>query len=90
VGLREAAVAGAVVSTDSTGLALVRIPTAIPDVLRHTDQPYLSSMTSDCPQPPLPTRGYRVLCHDAALIDLGAEGMWPMSTQLEWTIKRRW
>ena len=38
------------------------------------------------PEPLLPTRGYRVLCHDATLIDLEAEGMWPMDTQLEWTI----
>ena len=30
------------------------------------------------PQPLLPTRGYRVLCHDATLIDLEAEGMWAM------------
>ena len=34
----------------------------------------------------LPTRGYRVLCHDAALIDLEAEGMWPMGTQVTWTV----
>lgn len=38
------------------------------------------------PEPLLPTRGYRVLCHDATLIDLEAEGMWPTGTQLEWTI----
>lgn len=25
-------------------------------------------------EPMLPTRGYRVLCHDATLIDLEAEG----------------
>ena len=37
------------------------------------------------PEPLLPTRGYRVLCHDATLIDFGAEGMWPRA-QLEWTI----
>jgi hypothetical protein len=30
------------------------------------------------PEPMLPTCGYRVLCHDATLIDLDAEGMWPM------------
>jgi hypothetical protein len=24
-----------------------------------------------------------VLCHDATLLDLKAEGMWPMGTQLE-------
>jgi hypothetical protein len=34
----------------------------------------------------MPTRGYRVLCHDATLIDLEAEGIWPMGTQLEFTI----
>jgi hypothetical protein len=34
----------------------------------------------------LPTRGYRVLCHDATLIDLEAEGMWPMGTQLDFTV----
>ena len=28
-------------------------------------------------EPMLPTRGYRVLCHDATLIDLEAKGMWP-------------
>jgi len=38
------------------------------------------------PEPLLPTRGYRVLCHDATLIDLEAEGMWPMGTQLEFTV----
>ena len=38
------------------------------------------------PEPLLPTRGYRVLRHDATLIDLDAEAMWPMGTQLEWTI----
>ena len=38
------------------------------------------------PEPVLPTRGYRVLCHDATLIDLEAEGMWPMGTQLKWTL----
>jgi hypothetical protein len=27
------------------------------------------------PEPMLPTRGYRVLCHDATLIDLEAEAM---------------
>jgi hypothetical protein len=27
------------------------------------------------PEPLLPTRGYRVLCHNATLIDLGAEAM---------------
>jgi len=37
-------------------------------------------------EPLLPTRGYRVLCHDATLIDLQAEAMWPTGTQLEWTI----
>jgi hypothetical protein len=26
------------------------------------------------------TLGYRVLCHDATLIDLEAEGMWPLGT----------
>jgi hypothetical protein len=34
----------------------------------------------------LPPRDYRVLCHDAKLVDLEAEGMWPVGTQLEWTI----
>lgn len=29
------------------------------------------------PEPLLPTRGYRMLCHDATLIDFEAEGMWP-------------
>jgi hypothetical protein len=29
-------------------------------------------------EPLLATRGYRVFCHDATLIDLEAEGMWPM------------
>jgi hypothetical protein len=38
------------------------------------------------PEPLLPTRGYRVLCHDATLIDLEAEGMWPLDTQLEFNI----
>jgi hypothetical protein len=38
------------------------------------------------PEPMLPARGYRVLCHDATLIDLEAEGMWPMGTQLEFTV----
>jgi hypothetical protein len=38
------------------------------------------------PEPMLPTRGYRVLCHDATLIDLEAEGMWPMGTQLKFTV----
>src|SRR4028118_2076792 len=38
------------------------------------------------PEPMLPTRGYRVLCHDATLIDLEAEGMWPLGTQLEFTV----
>ena len=38
------------------------------------------------PEPMLPTRGYRVLCHDATLIDLEAEAMWPMGTQLEFTV----
>jgi hypothetical protein len=38
------------------------------------------------PEPLLPTRGYRVLCHDATLIDLEAEAMWPIGTQLEFTI----
>lgn len=37
-------------------------------------------------EPMRPTRGYRVLCHDATLIDLEAEAMWPTGTQLEWTI----
>jgi hypothetical protein len=32
------------------------------------------------PEPMLPTLGYRVLCHDATLIDLEAEGMWPLGT----------
>ncbi len=32
-------------------------------------------------EPLLPTRGYRVLCHDATLIDLQAEAMWPTGTQ---------
>lgn len=48
-------------------------------------------------EPLLPTRGHRVLCHDATLIDLEAEGMWPTGTQLEFTITtliiglpRRW
>jgi hypothetical protein len=35
------------------------------------------------PEPLLATRTYRVLCHDATLIDLEAEGMWPMGAQLE-------
>jgi hypothetical protein len=34
----------------------------------------------------LPTRGYRVLCHDPTLIDPEAEGMWPMGRQLEFTV----
>jgi hypothetical protein len=34
----------------------------------------------------LPTRGYRVLWHDATLIDLEAEGMWPTGKQLEFTV----
>jgi hypothetical protein len=38
------------------------------------------------PEPMLPTRGYRVLCRDATLIDLEAEAMWPIGTQLEWTL----
>jgi hypothetical protein len=38
------------------------------------------------PEPLLPTRGYRILFHDATLIDLEAESMWPVGTQLEWTI----
>jgi hypothetical protein len=38
------------------------------------------------PEPLLPTRGYRVLCTDATLIDLEAEGMWPMGTQLKFTV----
>jgi hypothetical protein len=38
------------------------------------------------PEPLLPTSGYRVLCHDAMLIDRDAEGMWPMGTQLKLTI----
>ena len=38
------------------------------------------------PEPMLPTRGYRVLCHDATLIVLKAESMWPMGTQLEFTV----
>ena len=32
---------------------------------------------ADRGEPMLPTRGYRVLCHDATLIDLEAKGMWP-------------
>ncbi len=38
------------------------------------------------PEPLLPTRGYRVLCRNATLIDLEAEGMWPMGAQLEFVI----
>jgi hypothetical protein len=38
------------------------------------------------PEPTLPTRDYRILCHDSTLIDLEAEAMWPMGTQFEWTI----
>ena len=38
------------------------------------------------PEPLRPRRGYRLLCHDAARIDLEAEGMRPMGIQLEWTI----
>jgi hypothetical protein len=37
-------------------------------------------------EPMLPTRGYRVLCRDATLIDREAEAMRPMGTQLEWTL----
>ena len=32
------------------------------------------------PEPMLPTYGYRILCHNATLIDLEAEGMWPTNT----------
>jgi hypothetical protein len=35
------------------------------------------------PEPMLPTYGYRILCHNATLIDLEAEGMWPIGTQLQ-------
>jgi hypothetical protein len=35
------------------------------------------------PESILPTRGYRVLCHDATLIDLEAEGMWPLGIHLD-------
>lgn len=38
------------------------------------------------PAPIHPTRGYRVLCHDATLIDREAEAMWPMGTQVEFTV----
>ena len=34
----------------------------------------------------LPTCIYRVLCHDATHKNLEAEAMWPMSTQLEFTV----
>lgn len=37
-------------------------------------------------EPMRPTRGYRVHLRNGWLIDLEAEGMWPMGTQLEFTI----
>jgi len=37
-------------------------------------------------EPLLPTRGYRVLCHDATLIDFEVEGMWLRGTRLEFTV----
>ncbi len=37
-------------------------------------------------EPMRATRGYRVHLHDGWLIDLEAEGMWPMGTQLEFTV----
>ncbi len=37
-------------------------------------------------EPMCATRGYRVHLHNGWLIDLQAEGIWPMGTQLEWTI----
>jgi len=39
-----------------------------------------------CLEPMLPTCGYCVLCHDATLIDVEAEGMWPNGTQLDFTV----
>ena len=33
-----------------------------------------------------PTHGYRVHLHNGWLIDLQAEGMWPMGTRLEFTV----
>jgi hypothetical protein len=37
-------------------------------------------------EPMRSTRGYRVHLHNGWLIDLQAEGMWPMGTQLEFTV----
>jgi len=33
-----------------------------------------------------PTRGYRIHPHNAMVIDLHAEGMWPSSSTLDFTI----
>jgi len=33
-----------------------------------------------------PTRGYRIHLHNAMVIDLHAEGMWPSSNTLDFTI----
>jgi len=38
------------------------------------------------PEPMHPTRGYRVHLHDATVIDLNAEAMWPTSNTLDFTI----
>ena len=37
-------------------------------------------------EPVRPTRGYRVHLHNGWLMELQAEGMWPMGTQLEFTV----